>query len=66
MRLSSRPAIRAAAPMRRLLSSDSAMEPVPLPEVEQLLLHGIKSIGYNEADAIVMKDAMMWAQLVRT
>ena len=42
------------------------MEPVPLPEVEQLLLHGIKSIGYNEADAIVMKDAMMWAQLVRT
>ena len=41
------------------------METVPVPEVERLLMNGIKSIGYNEADATVMKEAMMWAQCVR-
>ena len=38
-------------------------ESVAVPEVETLLLNGIQSIGYNLDDAIVMKDAMMWAQL---
>jgi L-2-hydroxycarboxylate dehydrogenase (NAD+) len=47
---------------RRALSS-SANETVPLPEVDRLLMNGIRSIGYNDADATIMKDAMMWAQL---
>ena len=34
-----------------------------MPEVEQPSHEGHPTIGYNEADATVMKDAMMWAQL---
>ena len=32
-------------------------------EAESLLFKGIKSIGYSDAEANVMRDAMMWAQL---
>merc|ERR1719149_460340 len=48
----------AAAP-----AMDSSMEAVSVPETERLLFDGIRSIGYNDADATVMRDAMMWAQL---
>ena len=47
----------------RLLSTNAANEMVSVPECEQLLMDGIRSIGYNDSDATVMKDAMMWAQL---
>eukprot|EP00325_Prymnesiales_sp_UTEX-LB-985_P031008 CAMPEP_0174738274 /NCGR_PEP_ID=MMETSP1094-20130205/69653_1 /TAXON_ID=156173 /ORGANISM="Chrysochromulina brevifilum, Strain UTEX LB 985" /LENGTH=417 /DNA_ID=CAMNT_0015941643 /DNA_START=90 /DNA_END=1343 /DNA_ORIENTATION=+ len=36
---------------------------IPISEAETLLFKGIKSIGYTTAEANVMKDAMMWAQL---
>ena len=48
----------AAAP-----AMDSSMEAVSVPETERLLFDGIRAIGYNDADATVMRDAMMWAQL---
>ena len=55
---------------RRNFWSSSSPEPVKetdelvaIPEVEKLLRDGIRSIGYNNADTEVMKDAMMWAQL---
>ena len=55
--------VPAAATSLRRLSTANNMESVPVPEVESLLMKGIRLIGYNEADATVMKDAMMWAQL---
>ena len=59
-----------AAADRSFWSSSSKPEPVndtdelvAIPEVETLLRDGIRSIGYNDADTEVMKDAMMWAQV---
>ena len=40
-------------------STQSANETVPIAEAEVLLFKGIKSIGYSDADANVMKEAMM-------
>ena len=48
----------AAAP-----AMDSSMELMSVAETERLLFDGIRAIGYNDADATVMRDAMMWAQL---
>ena len=42
---------------------DSSMELMSVAETERLLFDGIRAIGYNDADATVMRDAMMWAQL---
>lgn len=60
----------AGCAVRRNFWSSSSPEPVKetdelvaIPEVEKLLRDGIRSIGYNNADTEVMKDAMMWAQL---
>ena len=39
---------------QRALCTSSPNESVAIPEVERLLLHGIKSIGYDDADAVVM------------
>jgi len=54
-------------------SSKETKEPAPAPadnkevvsvsETNQLLYNGIRAIGYDDADAKVMRDAMMWAQL---
>jgi len=41
----------------------SPNEIVSISEANQLLYNGIRAIGYNDADAIVMRDCMMWAQL---
>jgi len=54
---------------RKFFSKPAAPAQKPPPEVisiaeaETLLFNGIKSIGYSDADAIVMRDCMMWAQL---
>ena len=48
----------AAAP-----AMDSSMDLMSVAETERLLFDGIRAIGYNDADATVMRDAMMWAQL---
>merc|ERR1719424_2066656 len=69
LRHSARSAAVSAARPRGFWSSSSPEpvketdELVPLQECEQLLRDGIRSIGYNDADTEVMKDAMMWAQL---
>ena len=44
-------------------AADPNMETLSISETERLLFNGIKSIGYSDADAAVMRDAMMWAQL---
>ena len=44
-------------------AADPNMETLSIAETERLLFNGIKSIGYSDADAAVMRDAMMWAQL---
>jgi len=41
----------------------SPNEDVNIDESETLLFKGIKSIGYSDDEACVMRDAMMWAQL---
>ena len=61
--LASRHVVASGYARARQLSSAANTESVAVPEVEDLLLRGIKSIGYDHADAVVMKDAMMWAQL---
>ena len=62
----------AAARTRRSFWGGGKNEPAPggdpnervnINEAEALLMSGIKSIGYSEGDATIMKDAMMWAQL---
>ena len=49
-------------PLMRFRGLSTSNESVSLPEVESLLMNGIRSIGYNNADATVMKDAMLWAR----
>jgi len=44
-------------------STKPAPEVLAISEVNTLLFNGIKSIGYSDEDAAVMRDAMMWAQL---
>ena len=44
-------------------AADPNMETLSIAETERRLFNGIKSIGYSDADAAVMRDAMMWAQL---
>ena len=41
----------------------SPYEQVSVAEAEDLLYRGVRAIGYDDADAIVMRDCMMWAQL---
>jgi len=43
--------------------ASSPNEIISISEANQLLYNGIRAIGYNDADAIVMRDCMMWAQL---
>jgi len=45
------------------MSNDTSNEVVTIQEAETLLFRGIKSSGYSDAEASVMRDAMMWAQL---
>jgi len=59
-----------AGAARKFFSKPAEPEPakqqpevITIAEAETLLYNGIRSIGYNDADAIVMRDCMMWAQI---